>query len=112
MPCYEVNMMSLELAAADWDLLKKAAAKVGETHDYGSSLNVYVNDKYGSAWFTVQNGKVTFNQLHENRVMGSINAMKREYSKLVVSGIAKQKGWSGKWKETEKQTIKATFGKW
>jgi len=107
MPCYEVNTMSLEIEAADFGLLKKAAAKIGSVNDYGNVFTVYTQ----SGWFTVESNRVTFDEYLKSRVIPDINKMKREYSRAVIGQAAKAQGWTGKWKE-KGETLKATFGKW
>jgi len=98
MPCWEVNLMSVKLEAADKKLLKKAATATGlrviEDRQFMYIGPIALNTERGIAEF-------------DSRYANTFNALKVQYSKQVVEKVAKAKGWTGSWmRNTEKPTVK------
>ena len=86
MPCYEVNLVSVEFRAENEELLKKAVVGLGWQYEKVADA-VYVND--GQIY--IVNGQA------RSESQASINTLKRAYSQEVVKAAAKSKGWAGSW---------------
>ena len=98
MPCYEVNLVSVEFKAESVKLLKAAAESLGL--DYaGSGFGV---TRIGQV--KLQNGQATATN------QADINALKRQYAVESVKAAARAKGWAGSWKTTGGK-VQATYKK-
>jgi len=87
MPCYQVNLMSVELKVRSKETLVQALRRLGKKFvDNGDVINV------PDEWiiFDLAAGKVS---APANRMV-TINKVKQEYSRLVVDKVARAKGWS------------------
>lgn len=99
MPCYEVNLITVEFKAQNEGVLKAAAESLGYTFAKGSSA-IYIQDKYGSTVVLIQDGEAQ----SENK--SAINSLKRAYSVETIKQASKSKGWSGNWQKLkEKNTV-------
>lgn len=102
MPCWTVRETSVELAAADPDILRRGLEAAGfELSMYGSALLVM---RGGQIVAELENGRVTVNRGDT----GIVNEIKRAYSAEVVKVAAKRFGYS---LTTNKQTGKVTAGR-
>jgi len=98
MPCWEVNLMSVKLEAADKKLLMAAANKTGLSVRYNEN-RLYL----GPITVDMDKGVAQFDSYYAN----TFNKLKVQYSKQVVEKVAKAKGWTGSWmRNTEKPTVK------
>lgn len=99
MPCYEVNLITMEFKAAKEGLLKAAAESLGYTFEkYGNLIRV--ENRTGSYSVSIRDGLATSSN-QEN-----INALKRAYSVETIKQAAKAKGWSGNWSDLKtKNTV-------
>lgn len=96
MPCYTVNLVSVQFQVKHLDLLKQAATKLG--------LSVYERGT------TIVLGTMEYNTTTE-QIRGrqeQINLLKREYSETAVKAAAKKHGWSLQQK-TEKKWVAMKF---
>ena len=84
MPCYEVNLVSVEFKAENKDLLFKALDSL--------FINFNFNEKYKEVTF--RNGYI---DLKNNEITcestSFANSIKRAYSLKAIESIAKQKRW-------------------
>ena len=101
MPCYEVNLISVEFKAANEDLLKKAAESLGYTFEKMLRSGTIILHGYRSIEaITIANGQAI------GQSQDAINALKRAYSLETIKQAAKVKGWSGNWAELKtKNTV-------
>ena len=91
MPCWEVNIYSVEFKAENRSLLKKALNEVNEnivneTSDYVVTRNLeidFINKKAVDTSFDPQRAKVA-----------RINKLKQTYSRLAVMEAAKKNKWA------------------
>ena len=99
MPCYEVNLVSVEFKAENEDLLKRAATAL--------------NWDYFKNGLGVQVGPVVIQgERASARAQESINVLKRAYSQEVVKAAAKSKGWAGSWSgSVTSNKLQASFKK-
>jgi len=94
MPCYQINLVSVEFNGNSKDILLKMGGRlIGDTV-YIGKFGVNVNLKTGIA---------------TGRSQSQINLAKVEYSKTVVKEMAKKKIWQY---SENKQTGKITLTKW
>ena len=84
MPCYEINLMTVEFKAKYKEILILALKKLG----YEPSE---LNKKVYAANFTfdLQNQKVSFPKGFTN----PMNEIKRKYSEIVLEQVAKKRRW-------------------
>lgn len=101
MPCYSVSLMSVELKAADRDLLEQAIKALGwryrrREHIFycDNGLNIYTDNVEAPMGMNA-----------------TINQLKRQYSIETVKAKAKAKGWTATW-QTTKTGAKAVLRKW
>lgn len=102
MPCYQVNYMTVELNAADLDLLKDALKALG--YEF-TETNGVIRVKGTS--IVIEKGKATFAPYDKNK----INLIKIQYSKEAVKKASKYRGWSGTW-TTKNGNPTITLSKW
>ena len=83
MPCYEVNLVSVEISVANKDLLDEALKALGLTFNRnGEVLTIHTP----SGTITICNGKAEL----EERSMPWLNKIKRTYSVKTVELVAKK----------------------
>lgn len=91
MPCYQVNLMSVEFLAENLDLLEKAVRAEGGTFQrYGDSVEIRLHGR--SLTYDIKGQKMITEQY--GNVSSEINALKRAYSREVVQKAAKKNHWS------------------
>lgn len=89
MPCYTVNLVSVEFQAKHIDLLESAAKSLGWSYQvYGNQVNI------GTVQIDLKRGIAT------SYSQSSINKLKQEYSMQAVQLAAKKQKWFIK-KKTE-----------
>ena len=85
MPCYEVNLMTVEFKAKYKEILILALKKLGyQARENGRGeviTNVFT--------FDLQNQKVSFPKGFTN----PMNEIKRKYSEIVLEQVAKKRRW-------------------
>lgn len=86
MPCWEVNLISVEFKAKNIEHLKKALDNLG--YRYRVVGDTVVVERLGVIRLT--QGRVDI----ERSDQGKLNALKREYSKVTIEQVAKAKRWS------------------
>jgi hypothetical protein len=96
MPCYEVNLISVQFKIENLEILKSAAALLSWNFaKYGNIVKV------GPVNIYLSQSKA------ESSTQENINTLKRAYSQAAVKAAAKAKGWTlDGWKE--KANIKTT----
>ena len=100
MPCYEVNLISVEFKAQNEGLLKAAAEGLGYTFSKWQNFIVLTNNQGNS--IDISNGKANTRY----GTQADINALKRAYSIEIIKQEAKTKGWSGNWADLKtKNTV-------
>jgi hypothetical protein len=102
LPCWTVRETSVELDAADPDILRRGLEAAGfELSNYGNALLVM---RSGQIVAEIENGRVTVNRGDT----AIVNEVKRAYSAEVVKIAAKRFGYS---LTTNKQSGKITAGR-
>jgi hypothetical protein len=102
LPCWTVRQTSVELDAADPEILRRGLEAAGfELSMYGTALLVM---RGGQIVAEIENGRVTVNRGDT----GVVNDIKRAYSTEVVKTAAKRFGYT---LTTNKQTGKITAGR-
>ncbi len=88
MPCYEVNLMTVEFLLKNIDYLREAISALGwSVQEEGSKL--YVKTNYKSFVIDLETST-----LESNRgTQGLVNQLKRAYSSKVIAATAKKKRW-------------------
>lgn len=87
MPCYSVNTLSVEIQAADRELLKRALKKLGLSYrELRSGLDVY--STLGT--INIRNDKATLIP----RLQSTLNDIKRAYSVEVIEQGAEDYNWT------------------
>lgn len=85
MPCWEVNLMTVEFQARNINLLEEAIKSLGLAYHRSSKIiNVSSN-----LTIDLENQTATTNSSNANL----INRIKREYSTKVLEKVAKRKRW-------------------
>lgn len=88
MPCYEVNLMSVKIEAADKTLLKQAAQSLGFLYsEQGNKVYVTV-PAYGQA-IEISNTTAKL----PDYMLDSLNQLKQAYSQEVIEEAARQFNW-------------------
>ncbi|MCK5140213.1 MAG: hypothetical protein KAQ85_10260 [Thermodesulfovibrionia bacterium] len=82
MPCYQVQYLSVKFKVKHLNLLKRAAEELQMT--YRESKR-FVN--IGTVTIDLERGTA------QARSQSSINAIKRQYSKVVLAEVARKKNW-------------------
>lgn len=92
MPCWEVNLMSVEFKNKNLDVLKEALKQLGFTFMVNDLNNtVTFNDKVGNN-YTIRMNIGAIETRYGKK--SSINQLKQEYSKVVVQKAAKKNRWA------------------
>ena len=86
MPCWEVNLFSVDLVATDRDLLEQALQNLG-----------YAYQRNGNDFRIGSIASITGNTI-QGVDLNQVNSIKRQYSIETVKQVSKQKGWVGTWK--------------
>jgi hypothetical protein len=86
MPCYEVNLMTVEFKAQNLEHLKKAldAMKLR----YRVLGDQVIVDNLGT--INLKTGRAEIRSGYQ----GKLNELKREYSKVVIQEVARTKKWA------------------
>lgn len=92
MPCYQVNLLSVKIEAADKELLEKAIKKLGFS---------YVRDKYNVFTINVSDsgvyGTIIINNTTARIKPGlqkKLNEIKQAYSEQVIAAAAEEFSWT------------------
>ncbi len=88
MPCYTVNLMTVEFNMKNINILKKALEKLGYNYRYGEKTN-QLDIPSMNASFDLKNQNVSIPRYYSD----DLNKIKRAYSETVVEEIAKKKKW-------------------
>lgn len=87
MPCYQVNLISVDISATDKDLLKKALVKLNMSFtETKTKFEIYTS--YGSIIIQDNKAKLASND------QSTLNKIKEAYSQEVVTEAALQFGWT------------------
>jgi len=87
MPCYQVNMISLELGAADRALLEAALKSLGLSMDETiDGLQIKTPD----GCMTLSDGKVLMEDYMQDNLQPWVNRIKRAYAMKAVELVAKK----------------------
>ena len=89
MPCYTINMTTVELTAARVDLFKSALSAAGWTVHRETESSIEASRGYASLRWT-RGGKV---QLTSDSAEADTAELKRQYSRAAVYKQAKRYGW-------------------
>lgn len=101
MPCWTINLISVELKAADKNLLERAIKALNWEHNrVGDVFHI-------GSWMQIYGNRIVTKASNQDRV----NALKRQYSIEVVKEKARLKGWTASWQKTSTGT-KAVLTKW
>lgn len=87
MPCYQVNLMSVEIAASDRDLLKRALKKLGFSY---TETKKTIRVQAGYQTITIEEDRATL----PASLQGELNRIKKAYSEEVVEEAAQLYGWT------------------
>jgi hypothetical protein len=99
LPCYQVNTISVELKAADRDLLEQAIKSLGLSYvRSGSSLRVYT--AAGVIAITADAATATEQDLP------TVNRIRQQYSREVVNSAARKFRWAPSWKNENRVTLR------
>lgn len=96
MPCYEINLVSLELKLTSKDRLVQALKELGYRVKVNQNI-VYANDMK----FDLVQGRVTMRYTGKAAV-DRLNRVNRKYSEIALREIAKKKRWAFKMQEENK----------
>ena len=100
MPCWEVNVYTLEFKAENIDLLKEALESLGYNYEiYELRGETYCSIR-GGIELNLTRGQATVSDYNRDR----LNRVKQEYSWKAVEKVAKKKKWFLK-KKAEKKAI-------
>ena len=92
MPCYTINLVSVEFKAENKELLMKALKQAGKTYSYDENLDankIGVFDPKVGAWMTLfLDGRPS---IIPQASMPILNQLKRKYSEVVVLEAARAK---------------------
>lgn len=87
MPCYQINTLSVEIQAADRDLLKRALKKLGlDYRELKTGLDVYC----GLGTIQIRKDKATL----VPQLQDTLNEIKRAYSMEVIEEGAAAYSWT------------------
>jgi hypothetical protein len=96
MPCYQVNLISLEFSGKSIEVLKRMGALITGDMVYLDGVSI-----------DLKKGIATAEDNRWSSAQERINAIKRKYSATVVEMVAKKKSWS-----QQKQGQKIVLTKW
>jgi hypothetical protein len=86
MPCYTVQLMTVEFRAESRELLLKALQRLNLRY-VESETGIRIPD--GNIFIDLKNKKVTMDQ----RASGIVNGIKRSYSELAIEKMCAVKKW-------------------
>lgn len=101
MPCYQVNTISVEFFMANTDFLLTALKELG--------YEVQVREERvlaGSGPVVIEFNMNTGVAEVESKYQDKLNAVKRQYSKVVIAEVAKKKRWVLKEMEANKLQLR------
>lgn len=88
MPCWEINLMTMEFIAKNIEYLKAAVEALNwKWQEEGNRF--YVTTNYDS--FTIDLANSTIELRRGNQ--GVVNQLKRKYSSKVIESLAKKRRW-------------------
>ena len=103
MPCYEVNLMSVEFNTKNKDLLIEALNKL-KINYYTNEKNEIVTESYVN--FDIIKGKAML-QENDKFALSQLNLIKRTVSSIALEIVSKSRKWNLKKKSDNKfQLIK------
>jgi|WetSurMetagenome_2_1015567.scaffolds.fasta_scaffold831374_2 hypothetical protein len=93
MPCYQVNLMSVEFKAENIGLLELAVKALGWTFNNDTAYNSSIVQVFdGRSWMKLRiDGRES---IVEKSKLPLVNKLKRKYSELAIMEAAKLKRWS------------------
>lgn len=92
MPCYEVNLMTVEFNVKNIDILKEAIKKLGFqtlTNDRNSNI-VFLDESYNEYKIDMVNNVIETRSGNND----IINKVKRTYSAVAIEKAAKKNKWA------------------
>jgi hypothetical protein len=89
MPCYQVNVISVELKAENEAMLTAALETLGHQYVFNSDGSVTVRTNGGN--ILIKDGRAQFSYANGQ---ADVNALKREYAKEGVKAVAKKYGFN------------------
>lgn len=105
MPCWTVNTISVDLKAADWELLKKAVASLGYVNVFVDEVSRRMTFIYGGRTVTVERDKI----IHAIGAESVVTEIKRGYAQTVVKAAAERFRWGVKEAGENKLQISRRF---
>jgi len=96
MPCYQINLVSLELKLTSKDRLVQALKEIGYRVEVRNDV-VFAGD----IKFDLARGNVTMEGSNRGAV-SRLNRVNRKYSEIALREIAKKKRWAFKMQEENK----------
>jgi len=102
MPCWEVNLISVEFKATNRKLLDKAIESLGlkVVVEYGGRLNLSNGIK-----IDLNRGIATVEESQQS----GLNALKVAYSKESLKQVARQNGWQVQWQGNKGSLLKGSL---
>ena len=99
MPCYQVNTISVELKAADRDLLEQALRTLGLSfHRTRDLVRVYAAS--GVIEITGDTASTTAQSLP------TLNRIRQQYSREVIKAASTKYRWAASWKTPDRVTLR------
>jgi len=96
MPCYQMQLMSVEFKAKYVDFLKQALDELGYRYEViAGDTVIKVEHRYNAIWIDLAKSEIEFNRT--SAVV--VNRIRREYSRQVLQEVAKKKRWVVKKKQ-------------
>lgn len=105
MPCWTVNTISVELKAADWELLKKAVASLGYVNAFVDEAAKIIRFTYAGRTVTVERDRI----YHAVGTESVVAEIKRGYAQTVVKAAAERFRWGVKQAGENKLQISRRF---
>ena len=105
MPCYEINTVSVEFFMANIDFLLTALKELGYEVQLHNKFD-YEKVLAGSGPVVIEFDMVTGLAKVESKYQDKLNAVKRQYSKVVIAEVAKKKRWVLKEMEVNKVQLR------
>lgn len=98
MPCFEVRRVTVEFRAENKRLLEAAVEELGWKLWKNPKGKWLVKTPQGGITLDLKSGNAEF----DDYLQGTVNKLKRSYSKQVVKKVAKLQGWSTRWGEYDR----------
>ena len=99
MPCYQINLVTVEFKVKHINLLEAAAKALGWSWSQGSGSKVVVA---GTVRINMEQGTARVDSYNSN----SVNRLKVEYSRQAVLLAAKKQKWFVKQQSTQKLELR------